>query len=94
MSASIAEIASPAEIEKHLIAAYEASLFLDGLTPQDDLFDLGGDSLTTVWITAEVEERLQVTLPATLFTRKDGRIDRVATEIHAWLEDGSLAKAT
>ena len=82
-----------AEIETHLIAAYEATLFIEGLTPSDDLFDLGGDSLTTVWIVAEVEERLQINLPDTLYSRKDGRVDRVAAEIHAWLGDAAARAA-
>ena len=76
---------SLSEIETHVIAACQAALFLDGLGPQDDLFDLGGDSLTTVLIVADIEERLDVTLPADLFKRGDGRIDRVARDIQAWL---------
>jgi len=70
-----------ADVETSLIAASEEVLVLRGLAAADDLFRLGGDSLTIVRILLTLEARLGVTLDDDVYTGGDGRIGHIARTV-------------
>ncbi|MFY1691172.1 non-ribosomal peptide synthetase [Plantactinospora sp. WMMB782] len=61
-----AEDAEPSVVEQ-LQAIWQAALQIDQVRPDDDLFDLGGHSLTIVWITNQIERTLGVEVPLEAF---------------------------
>lgn len=68
-----------------LISVCESELSVNGLTPEDDFYEMGGDSLMGVRVLLSLERRLGVSLPDSLFDGDDGRIGLLAARIDAFL---------
>jgi phthiocerol/phenolphthiocerol synthesis type-I polyketide synthase E len=67
--------------------AWSEVLGIDDLGPEDDFFELGGDSLMSVSLIFRLEKELGGHIPAvTVF--EDSRLGRMADQISAWLANG------
>jgi acyl carrier protein len=51
------------DIEKKLIEVVRDVLGLESVSPDDFFFDIGGDSLSAMWVVSGIAERLGVEVP-------------------------------
>jgi acyl carrier protein len=70
----------PADLVREIQAIFAKELELDDVEPDDDLFDLGGHSLTITQIMARARERYGVELSFEVFI-DDATATRIAAEI-------------
>jgi acyl carrier protein len=64
---SPALLADPAALEGALLALARQMLGAANLSPQDNLFDVGADSLTAMRMSMEIEQRLDLQIPPAFF---------------------------
>ena len=90
------EVGSWSEIELSIARIWETTLGIGDIAPEDNFFDLGGDSLQAVQILATCRRDFNVTLPARTFFQNPtviGLAESIALEQLAGLSEVELEQA-
>jgi amino acid adenylation domain-containing protein len=82
-------VAPRTESERRLLGIWETVLRTPGIGVQDEFFDVGGDSLRSVALMAEIDKQLGVSLPVSILLTEP-TIERLA----AWIDGGRTADDT